>query len=99
MKKQTITLHPAQKKNGVLPYPYFIDKKGMVGRQDFWKGSPLKLIGFNGNPETGHDSKTIDVKIFLKDPQKAVGLYPIFEHKDGEWFTYSDKITRVTIKK
>ena len=91
-----IKIQPKQRQDKTLPYPYFIDEQGLVGRQDFWKGRPYKLVGFNGKPKTGIDGKTIDLDIFLKDPQKAVGLYPIFEHENGEWYTYEDKIDSVT---
>lgn len=98
---KTITIQPAQRKDGTLPYPFFLDEKGYVGRQDFWKGSPHMLIGFNSKPINGYDPKSIDVQAFMKDPQKAVGLYPIFAHKEGkgmEWYTYKDPIESVSVK-
>jgi hypothetical protein len=79
----------------VLPYPYFINQKGMVGRQDFWKGKPFKLIGFSPIKTQKFHKNQIDLKTFFKNPQKALGFYPIFEHKDGEWYTYQDKISQV----
>ena len=92
-----ITIQPKEREDNVLPYPYFIDEKGMVGRQDFWKGKPKQLIGFNGKPNAEMDKKTIDLSKFLETPKKAIGLYPFFEHKDGEWFTYKDPIASVSV--
>lgn len=90
-----IAIQPKQREDGVLPYPYFIDEKGKIGRQDFWKGEPYMLIGFNPKPKTGDMPGTIDIKIFLKDPKKCIGMYPIFAHKNGEWYTYQDQIESV----
>lgn len=94
--RESIRIQPREREDGTLPYPFFINADGNVGRQDFWKGRPLKLVGFNGKPNTGVDSKTIDLKLFLEKPKRAIGLYPIFEHKDGEWFTYKDPIQSIS---
>jgi len=93
------TLQPKQRPDGKLPYPYFIDESGMVGRQDFWKGEPLELIGFDINPtDHGMSGQSIDLKEFLKNPQIAVGMYPIFKDKNDNWHTYEDEIKSVTTK-
>lgn len=76
--------------DSTLPYPYFIDKKGLVGRQDFWKGKPYKLLGFSFLPEAG------DINIFLEDaiknPNLVIGRYPVFADKDDNWFTQLDPV-------
>lgn len=92
-----ITLQPKERENMTLPYPFFIDAKGKVGRQDFWKGEPYMLIGFNPKRVTGPIKGTIDFREFLKEPTKCIGMYPIFAHKNGEWFTYNDPIERVKV--
>ncbi len=94
-----IKIQPKERSNMTLPYPYFIDEKGNVGRQDFWKGNPKKLIGFSPIKEQVFDSRQIDVSVFLKDSQKAIGMYPIFMHKNKEWYTYQDKIESIKIIK
>ena len=91
-------LQPAERDDGTLPYPYFIDEQGLVGRQDFWNGKPYKLIGFQPKPKTGVMKGTIDIKIFFEDPQKAVGMYPIFADTEDTYYTYRDKIESVTTK-
>ena len=96
-KKSNIRIQPKERKNKVLPYPFFINEKGLVERQDFWKGKPYKLIGFSPIKEQKFDKKQIDLKIFLETPKKAIGMYPIFEHKNKEWYTYQDKIESVDI--
>ena len=98
-----IKIQPNQTLEGVLPYPYFIYADGRVGVQKYWKGNPLSLLGFAVKPITG------EMKIFLKDfifdPDSAVGLYPVFQTKEGKWFTSKDaienveKVRKVRIKK
>lgn len=97
--KKTITIQPKQRPDGRLPYPFHISETGRVGRQDFWKGSPLKLIGFNPKPNNETVKETITVWAFLKKPKSAIGMYPIFAHKNGEWYTYQDPIESISITK
>jgi len=96
--EKTIRIQPKERADMTLPYPFFINEKGMVERQDFWKGNPFMLIGFNGTKKQEMDKKTIDIAVFKKNPKKAVGLYPIFANKKGEWTTYGDKIESVSVK-
>ena len=88
-----ITIQPKELPGGTLPYPYFIDKKGMVGRQDFWKGKPKKLVGFSIKPKTGDIN--FDLKDFLRKPKAAIGMYPVFENKDGNWVTKTISIESI----
>lgn len=78
-----------------LPYPFFIEENGNVGRQDFWRGKPLRLQGFNPTRVSGVVEGTIGLEDFFKDPQRAVGMYPIMEHEGGDFFTYGDPIESV----
>lgn len=93
MKKYRI--QPAERSDLSLPYPFFVTEDGLVGRQDFWKGKPYKLIGFNGSSANKNVEPACGLEEFLQDPTLAVGKYPIFEHEDGEWYTYEDKIDSV----
>lgn len=76
-----------------LPYPYFISSDGSVGRQDFWKGEPLKLVGFAPHPSK--QVTCLELKEFLKRPKLCIGLYPVFEFSDGQWYTFKDPIESV----
>jgi len=95
-KEITIKIQPKQI-DKELPYPYFIDSKSKVGRQDFWKGKPLKLIAFDKNPN-GRIG-TLPFSAFWKNPKKAIGMYPVFEHKNKEWYTSIIPITHISIYK
>ncbi|HWO60242.1 MAG TPA: hypothetical protein VNO31_09435 [Umezawaea sp.] len=81
-----LMIQPAEQ-NGVLPYPWFIDSDGMVGRQDKWKGAPTQLIGFVVGAE---NPTAVDLLFedFVDSPDTAVGMFPVFAHSDGSFNTY-----------
>jgi hypothetical protein len=85
-----IRIQPQEREDKTLPYPFFIDEKGFVGRQDFWRGKPLKLIGFSTVPKTGEMDVTLSD--FLEVPDCCIEMYPVMEWEDGTWHTYKDKI-------
>lgn len=97
MSKKIIRIQPREFDNRVLPYPYFIDEKGLVGRQDFWKGKPFRLLGFNREPATGDIS--LMFADFRKSPKKAVGMYPVFTDKKGNWTTHTSPIESVSVER
>ena len=91
-----VKIHPEEKPGLALPYPWMIDEDGIVLRQDFWKGKPYKLIGFQKEDELNMD---LTFKEFWKCPKKAVGLFPIFMHLGGIWTTYfGSKVDRVSVE-
>lgn len=92
-------LQPRELDDMTLPYPYFIDENALVGRQDFWKGHPYKLLGFNSTANAGD----IDVikflsgeKIETKDIKKGVGNYAVFSDASDKWFTLETPIELIT---
>lgn len=89
-----ITLQPAQNPNGKLPYPFHVNDQGMVGRQDFWKGDPMRVVGFVAD----FRRQAIDLPWteFVADPQRAVGMYAVLEDRGGAWSTYMPVIETVT---
>ena len=92
---ETIAIHPEEYSDGTRPYPFFIkDKKGTVGRQDFWKGNPLLLVGFTD--ETDRQDIELSLDEFIQNPRRAKGLYPVFERKNGDWFTFVIPVGKVT---
>lgn len=97
--KKKYTLQPKERSDKKLPYPFFVDEHGMIGRQDFWKGHPEIVIGFSHHtrPEASDDQMSFEE--FTKDPQKAVGMYPIMGDCEGEWHTYTDPIETVRVEK
>lgn len=90
-----IKLQPKGKPAGALPYPFFIDEDGFVLRQEFWRGKPYKLLGFNDTPKAG------DIKLMRKEfmfyPQAAVAMYPVFKDATDNWYTYDLPIEAVKV--
>ena len=81
--------------NHILPYPYFITGDGFVGRQDFWKGRPYELLGFNDIPEPGQIS--LPFKDFKENTKSAIGKYPVFRDKNGSIKTHTNPVDSVTL--
>ncbi len=90
-----VKIQPQEQENMTLPYPYFIYEKGIVGRQDFWKGKPAILLGFSFKPIAG----TIELEFndFWKKPKLALGMYPVFADDKDNWFTSKISIMNVEI--
>ena len=99
----TITIQPGQPGEGMkynpqkaLPYPWHIDPEtGDVDRQDFWKGDPARLMGFQA--EIDVQRVALHRKDFAADPQKAVGMFAVFLRKDGSMYNIEVPITDVTV--
>jgi hypothetical protein len=77
-----------------LPYPYHVTEDGDVMGQDFWRGEPEGVIGFQ------RDAAVQKVDLWwddaVADPQQVVGLYPVLrEH--GNLSTLLIAIESVTV--
>ena len=91
MSETTYRIQPADRADGLepyrtqRPYPFYVDRDGFVGRQDFWQGNPFKLAGFQDRL----DIQTIDLswRDFRKDPQRAVGKYAVLVDREGKFAT------------
>jgi len=92
---RTIQLQPEEQNGGTLPYPYYIDPETFeVGRQDIWRGSPYRLLGFNDTRETGNIE--LEVTEWIENPESAVGMFPVFENRKGGIFTYQLPVMSVS---
>jgi hypothetical protein len=78
---------------GMLPYPYFVYGDGRIGTQKFWKGHPLKLLGFSKEPVAG--DMQIMIHQFFFNPEAVIGMYPVFEDKYGKWFTDKNAVESI----
>lgn len=76
------------------PYPLFVSKDGSVGRQDFWDGRILRVVGFM------RDLAVQRVDLWWKDayadPQRAVGMYVVATDKDGGMFNLDTAVESIT---
>jgi hypothetical protein len=99
---RVLSIQPARFTNGSLPYPFIINpdhtpdsaEGGNVLDQDFWRGDPYHLIGFQAQ----RDVQTVDLYAhdFFTEPQRAVGMYPVFVEAGAGIYTYTLPITSVT---
>lgn len=65
-----------------LPYPFFVNEEtGAVGRQEFWQGTVLRVVGFQ------KDLARHEIDLWwegaVKDPQRAVGMYVVTTDSEG----------------
>jgi hypothetical protein len=75
-----------------LPYPYYIKSDGRIDRQDFWRGEPARLLGFQADP----DIQKVDVlaESWLADPNcEVVGMFPVFVDDDGSMWNSAHPVT------
>lgn len=97
------TLQPAQTSDPAapydpklpLPYPFHIEDDGSVARQDFWRGDPAKLVGFQrGNVQR----VVLTVEDWIAgDADAAVGLKPVFVDSDGDLWNDDRPVQTVTV--
>lgn len=91
-----ISIQPAQGDNHKRPKPYFINPDGTVRRQDYWKGNPSQLAGFQDDLDIMEvDVLTADWQ--ADDPQAVIGMYPVFINADGSMDTLKARVETVTL--
>ncbi|MFT4471378.1 hypothetical protein ACMX2H_15860 [Arthrobacter sulfonylureivorans] len=85
----------ASSANGSRPYPHRVDDtSGKVLDQDFWKGEPAALVGFQNSADVQHvDLHTRD---WAAQPEKAVGMYPVFVTARGGLYCLTLPVASVT---
>jgi len=89
-----IKLQPKNQSKTVKSYPYFIYEDGSVGDQDIWQGKPDYLLGFSKKPVAG--KMELMMRDFWKEPEKAVGMYPVFQTSTKKWYLEKTKVESVT---
>ena len=103
----TISIQPANTPSGrydvniPLPYPYHLIVPGnvdrlvalAVDRQDFWRGDPAKLIGFQRG-----DAQEVVLwpGDFVANPESAVGLRPVFLTAAGDMYALAVPVDSVS---
>lgn len=78
-----------------LPYPFHVDEDGNVERQDFWRGDPAAVLGFQDRV----DVQQVDLwwREVVADPQRAVGKYMVTVDSDGDIATRTIAIESVHV--
>lgn len=91
--KHAVTIQPTTPTGGRRPYPYHVQLDGQIARQDFWKGAPAQLLGFQRNLRRNRVDLLCDA--FLADPEKAIGMFPVFVNADGSMDTLKTPVESV----
>jgi hypothetical protein len=78
-----------------LPYPFAVREDGSVDGQDFWRGDPAAVLGFQNDEE----AQQINVwwSDVVADPELAVGRFPVMREDNGTIYTYAVKIESVQV--
>lgn len=69
-----------------MPYPFYIEPDGSVAAQDFWRGEPAALIGF----QRVADVHTVDVLAddWLSGEADVLGMHPVFVDAGGGFWSH-----------
>ncbi len=78
-----------------MPYPLYVDERGLVGRQDYWKGNPLQIIGLAEDFSVA--SVDLSWEEVTRDPGSAIGMYLVTACADGSMATHTLAVSRITI--
>lgn len=76
-----IRIQPSTLPDLSSPYPWVIHENGDVEDQPFWNGDPAALVGFQSRFDD-HEL-TLLLSQWWADPQRAVGMYPVFVATTG----------------
>lgn len=94
-----VTIQPAMAPDLRKPYPWHIAAEGKAAggvlRQDFWRGEPAQLVGF----QERNDAQRVALHTrdwLAGDLQQAVGMYPVFMDADGGMWHDEVAIATVT---
>lgn len=98
-----VRIQPANTESGEYdvhvpqPYPYYIDAEGKVAEQEFWKGDPLQLIGFQDRAD--RQKLNITFKQFWDDPTVAEGRFPVFLQGSGTFYNLTVPISSAVVQR
>jgi hypothetical protein len=79
------------------PYPFHVraDRSGEILRQDIWRGSPVRAVGFVGDPSRHEVDLFWLQRSFLADPQQAVGMYLVTQDSDGKMAVHITAVEKI----
>lgn len=97
-----ISIHTANTPSGdndvrlPIPYPFHcVPETGEVTRQDFWRGSPTGIAGFQNEIEAQQIDLTWEEAV--ADPDRMIGMFPILLDSTDGIATWTTPVTRYTI--
>lgn len=77
------------------PYPFHVQPDGSIGRQDFWRGDPLRVAGFVTDVHRQHVDLSWEDAV-AGDIQQVVGSYVITADSTGWLSTHLTAVQSVT---
>lgn len=78
-----------------LPYPFFVNEDGNVGRQDFWRGAIVRVIGFQRDLA----KMQIDVRWVeaIDDLSKVIGMYLVTSDENATYGVHQTAIIEAEV--
>lgn len=79
-----------------IKYEFLVDENAEIRPVDFGQIIVSRLVGFTRD----FKKKNIDFEFFefWEDPEKAKGLYPMFEAKDGKGLTFHYSVSQLCVE-
>lgn len=77
-----------------LPYPFHVDAHGEILRQDFWRGNPVRVIGFQKRVDVQRIDRTWHE--IWERPELAVNMYAVTADERGKFSTQTMAIQSCT---
>lgn len=78
-----------------LPYPFYVNEAGEVANQEFWRGDPLRVVGFQ------RDLARHEVDLWwndaFADPERCVGMYLVTADNRGGMGVHQTAIASVEV--
>jgi hypothetical protein len=92
---RVLTIQQVERPDHVLPYPFHIDEDGFVGRQSFWRGNPIRLVGFVESPDSFEIA--LEADDWFADPDMALGMHPVMVDRAGTYSTYPGEVESCSV--
>lgn len=79
-----------------LPYPFHVNEDGTVESQDFWRGDPAAVIGF----QNVADVQKVDLwwADAVANPMEITGKFPVMVTDKGKIYTYTLAIESISVR-
>ena len=80
------------------PYPLHVNSDGTVCQQDFWRGYPSRLLGFQKDLAVPRiDLTWADASASAAFPDQTIGMYMVAIDSDDTIGVYPTAITHATL--
>jgi len=78
-----------------MPYPFYVNEDGTVQRQDFWRGDPARVVGFQKDSAVQQvDLRWAEAKT---DPAAVVGMYLVTADSKGNLASHDNAVSKFVV--